>query len=215
MFLKDKAPDGRSVAVCLCSRTRKTETRLDIGHKTELLSEYLPAEFCAVRLIAERQQRCRMGMKNKPVRKKRMQQSLDRRRKRVIDHMIGQIEKIQIKEVLELPRRKPLHIFFTAAFSGSIEMLQFLQGFDPHRRKIVCAQSGQIDAASFDKNNVYPITDNVVQLAFHRSIAAAMHHQTALPSEQTGGINQFGKFRRNIVCTALPAHRAPKIRFVP
>jgi len=129
--------------------------------------------------------------------------------------VIGQVEKIQIEEVFELPCRELLYIVVAMPLASGIKMLEFAKRIYADRRKIVSIESGKINAAALDENDIHTVTDYVAQFALYRGIASAVHHQRTFAPEQTGCINQFRKFCRNFVIAELTIYRALKIGAVP
>ncbi len=173
---------------------RETGNRVwDVCHSAAV---YVACNALAIGLIGQREHGSRMGMVDKFVRQERMQQSF-----------YGGIWRAGIEEIDALVVH---HLFVRQA----LERAQAAKRCETDRGQAGGLDIAHVPAGAFDADDLELVTEEIVQLRFHRRIAAAVEDEARIGAEQTRRVDA----QREILADALSrvtGHKIPRFGIRP
>ncbi len=143
----------------------------DVGHEPQPARIKLGATFGGVGLVGEAQHRGRMGMIDKFVRQKGVQQGLDRR---VGGAGIDQVRALRANHF---------------RVGQCLAPAQFAQRREPNRREPGRFDRRHVPAAALDAQHLGLLVEQVLDDGLDRGVAAAVQHQLGVAPQQPRGVN--------------------------
>ena len=155
----------------MCALARQLKARHYVGNDKHIVAvDFANARFAIVR-VRDCEQRVGVAVIDELVRNHRVQNRFHRRRRRARADHVG--------------RQLIYHLWI----GECLEVRQFQQRRQPHRRESSRLDHFQIPAGAFDVKNFLLVAGDIALAHFYRSIAAAVKNERVVAAEKARTVN--------------------------